>query len=43
LDFEGSNNPELARFYAGFGANESIYLHFVINRLPFPFSYLKPR
>jgi len=43
LDFEGSNNPELARFYAGFGADESVYLHFVMNRLPFPFSCLKPR
>ena len=43
LDFEGSNNTELARFYAGFGANESIYLHFIINKLPFPLNYLKPR
>ncbi|MFM7823354.1 MAG: hypothetical protein ACKPB3_06215, partial [Bacteroidota bacterium] len=43
LDFEGSNIPELARFYAGFGADESVYLHIVMNRLPFPFCYLKPR
>ncbi|MFM7054506.1 MAG: hypothetical protein ACKOX7_07180 [Bacteroidota bacterium] len=43
LDFEGSNIPELARFYAGFGADESVYLHIVMNRLPFPFCFLKPR
>lgn len=43
LDFEGSNSPELARFYSGFGADESVYLHIVMNRLPFPFSFLKPR
>ena len=43
LDFEGSNSPALARFYAGFGADESVYLHIVMNRLPFPLCYLKPR
>lgn len=34
LDFEGSNNADLARFYSGFGANESLYLHLITNRLP---------
>jgi hypothetical protein len=41
LDFEGSNNPDLARFYAGFGADESLYLRIVINRLPTVFRWLK--
>lgn len=43
LDFEGSNSPALARFYAGFGADESVYLRIVMNRLPFPICYLKSR
>jgi hypothetical protein len=34
LDFEGSNDPDLARFYSGFGAAECLYLHITINRLP---------
>lgn len=34
LDFEGSNDSDLARFYSGFGAAECLYLHITINRLP---------
>ncbi|MCX6243675.1 MAG: GNAT family N-acetyltransferase [Bacteroidetes bacterium] len=34
LDFEGSNDPDVARFYKGFGAKESVFHEVVINRLP---------
>lgn len=40
LDFEGSNDVSLARFYKGFGAKESSYLSLKINRLKFPYSIL---
>jgi len=41
LDFEGSDNSELANFYHRFGAKEKLYLHVVINRLPLPLKWLK--
>jgi hypothetical protein len=36
LDFEGSNNPGLARFYSSFGAKKVVYQQFMRNRLPLP-------
>ena len=41
FDFEGSNDPGLARFYAGFGSVESVYLHIRQNRLPVILKWLK--
>jgi hypothetical protein len=38
FDFEGSNNPSLARFYSGFGSRKVIYQRWKQIRLPFPFS-----
>ncbi|MEI6577581.1 MAG: hypothetical protein WCO63_15510 [Bacteroidota bacterium] len=34
LDFEGSNDPDLARFYRGFGAIDCPYMHLEKNKLP---------
>jgi hypothetical protein len=34
LDFAGSNDAELARFYGGFGAKPAIYLRALVNKLP---------
>jgi len=34
LDFEGSNDPNLARFYKSFGSKEIYYPHIEFNRLP---------
>jgi hypothetical protein len=34
LDFEGSNDPGLARFYTSFGAKKVIYQRYVRNSLP---------
>ena len=41
LDFEGSNIPSVARFFAGFGAKPEIYQAVSFNRLPVPLSKLK--
>ncbi len=41
FDFEGSNIPNLAQFYAGFGAVQKRYYNLKINRLPAPFKWLK--
>ncbi len=35
LDFEGSNDENLARFYQSFGAKQGIYYHYNKNTLPF--------
>ncbi|MBW6499005.1 MAG: hypothetical protein K0B09_11495 [Bacteroidales bacterium] len=35
LDFEGSSDPQLARFYKGFGSKECVFLQIEINRMPF--------
>ncbi len=41
LDFEGSNDENLARFYKSFGSKECVYQQLKINRLPLPFRWLK--
>ena len=41
LDFEGSDNPAFARFYAQYGAVEEEYLLGRLNRLPWPFNIIK--
>ncbi len=41
LDFDGSNNPDLARFYKGFGSKECSYLRIRRDNLPFPVRLLK--
>ncbi|MDD3876583.1 MAG: hypothetical protein PHT69_08170 [Bacteroidales bacterium] len=35
LDFEGSNDENLARFYKSFGAKKNTYLHIYLNKLPY--------
>lgn len=34
LDFEGSSQPDLARFYMGFGSKECVFLQIKLNRMP---------
>ncbi|MGL4596578.1 MAG: hypothetical protein ACRCYO_03560 [Bacteroidia bacterium] len=41
LDFEGSDQPDLARFYKSFGAKECVYLQAKQNRLPWYLSWYK--
>lgn len=41
LDFDGSNNVELARFYQGFGGEATNYLQIASNRLPNLLKWLK--
>ncbi len=40
LDFEGSNQQSLARFYAGFGSKECVYLQVEKNNFPVLFKYI---
>ncbi|TSA27769.1 MAG: GNAT family N-acetyltransferase [Bacteroidetes bacterium] len=40
LDFEGGNDPDLGRFYKGFGARETTYPFVRISRIPF---YKQPK
>jgi hypothetical protein len=41
LDFEGSNDSNLARFYKSFGAEEIVYLQIKKNTLPLPIKWIK--
>ena len=41
LDFEGSSNPGIRRFYRGFGAGDEQYFFKKINNLPFPLNLFK--
>ncbi|HXC05396.1 MAG TPA: hypothetical protein VNZ86_11630 [Bacteroidia bacterium] len=41
LDFEGSNDLNLARFYKSFGSKECVYLQVKVNRLPWYARYFK--
>jgi hypothetical protein len=41
LDFEGSDDLQLARFYKSFGAKECVYLQVKSNQLPWPIRWFK--
>lgn len=41
FDFAGTNDPDLARFYMGFGGERSVYLRALVNKLPFPLNLLR--
>jgi len=41
LDFEGSDHPGIAHFYANFGAIDQPYFFYRRNRLPWPIRWLK--
>ncbi len=41
LDFNGSMNKNIARFYRGFGAEQTFYHRLKINRLGFPINLIK--
>jgi hypothetical protein len=41
FDFEGSSDPDVARFYKGFGAKEAHYVKIRKNNLPAPVKWLK--
>lgn len=42
LDFAGGNDPQLARFYSGFGAGPVLYSRALMNRLPPLIRQMKP-
>jgi hypothetical protein len=42
FDLAGGNDPQLARFYSGFGAEPALYLRALMNRLPPLFRRMKP-
>ncbi len=43
LDFEGSVNPNLSRFYRAFGSEECVFLQIRINKMPLGFKRLTDR
>lgn len=42
LDFEGSDDPGIARFYSSFGGVDQPYFFYRHNALPWPIRFLKP-
>lgn len=41
LDFEGSMNDDLSRYYRSYGSQEIVYLQIIRNTLPIPFRWFK--